>query len=49
MKKGILKDFAKSTGKHLCESLFFNKVAGVQLGCTFDEKDYIALFIRTNS
>ena len=27
-KKGILWNFAKSTGKHLCQSLFFNKVAG---------------------
>ena len=26
-KKGVLKNFAKFTGKHLCESLFFNKVA----------------------
>ena len=25
---GILKDFAKLTGKHLCQSLFFIKVAG---------------------
>ena len=27
-KKGVLKDFAKFTGKHLCQSLFFNEVAG---------------------
>ena len=27
-KKGILKNFAKILGKHLCRSLFFNKVAG---------------------
>ena len=26
-KKGALKNFTKSTGKHLCQSLFFNKVA----------------------
>ena len=26
--KGVLKNFAKFTGKHLCQSLFFNKVAG---------------------
>ena len=26
-KKGVLKNFAKFTGKHLCQSLFFNKVA----------------------
>ena len=28
MKKDALKNFAKFTGKHLCQSLFFNKVAG---------------------
>ena len=27
-KKGILRDFAKFTGKRLCQSPFFNKVAG---------------------
>ena len=27
-KKDVLKSFAKFTGKHLCQSLFFNKVAG---------------------
>ena len=27
VKKGVLVNFAKFTGKHLCHSLFFNKVA----------------------
>ena len=27
VKKGVLRNFAKFTGKHLCQSLFFNKVA----------------------
>ena len=27
-KKGVLKNFVKFTGKYLCQSLFFNKVAG---------------------
>ena len=27
-KKGVLRNFAKFTGKHLRQSLFFNKVAG---------------------
>ena len=27
-RKGILRNFAKLTGKHLCQSLFFNKVTG---------------------
>ena len=30
MKKVALKYFAKFTGKHLCQSLFFNKVAGLR-------------------
>ena len=27
-RKGVLRNFKKFTGKHLCQSLFFNKVAG---------------------
>ena len=27
-KKGVLRNFTKFTGKHLCQRLFFNKVAG---------------------
>ena len=27
-KKGVLEDFEKFTRKHLCQSLFFNKVEG---------------------
>ena len=27
-KKAVLKNFVKFTGKHLCQSLFFNTVAG---------------------
>ena len=29
MQKGVLRNFTKFTGKHLCYSLFFNKVAGL--------------------
>ena len=29
--KGVLRNFAKFTGKYLCQSLFFNKVADVRL------------------
>ena len=29
--KGILRNFTKLTGKYLCQSLFFNKVAGLRL------------------
>ena len=30
-KKGALRNFAKFTGKHLCQSLFFNTIAGLSL------------------
>ena len=41
-KKGALRNFAKFTGKHLCQSLFFNKVAGQEtlaqvISCEFCE------------
>ena len=29
-KKNVLQNFAKFTGKHLCQSFFFNKVAGLR-------------------
>ena len=29
-KKGVLKNFAKFTGKRLCQSLFFNRVSGLR-------------------
>ena len=29
-KKGVFKNFIKFTGTHLCQSLFFNKVAGLR-------------------
>ena len=30
VKKGVLENFSKFTGKHLCQGLFFNKVAGLR-------------------
>ena len=35
--KGVLRNFAKFTGKHLCQNLFFNKVAGG--ACNFIKKE----------
>ena len=29
-KKGVLRNFTKFTGKHLCQSLIFNKVSGLR-------------------
>ena len=36
-KKGVLRNFAKLTGKHLCQSLFFNKVAELKLDFLFTD------------
>ena len=30
VKKGVLRNFTKLTGKHLCLGLFFNKVTGLR-------------------
>ena len=30
MKKGVVRNFTKFTGKYLCKSLLFNKVAGLR-------------------
>ena len=30
VRKGVLRNFAKLTGKHKCQNLFFNKVAGLR-------------------
>ena len=37
-KKKVLRNFEKFTGKHLCESLFFNKVEA----CNFIKKETLA-------
>ena len=39
-KKGVLRNFASFTGRHLCQSLFFNKVAGG--ACNFVKKETLA-------
>ena len=40
MKKGVLRNLAKFTGKHLCQRFFFNKVAGQ--ACNFIKKESLA-------
>ena len=40
MKKGVLRNFTKFTGKHLRQSLFFNKIAGK--ACNFIKKETLA-------
>ena len=46
-KRGVLKNFAKFTGKQLCQSLFFNKVAGG--ACNFIKKETLAQVFPVNS
>ena len=38
MKKGALVNFTKLTGTHLCQSLFFNKVAGMRAATLFKKE-----------
>ena len=46
--KGVLKSFAKFTGKHLYQSLFFNKVAGLQFYLKRDSRTGVLLRILRN-
>ena len=38
VKKGVLRNFTKCTGKHLCQSLFFNKVKGLRPATLFKKR-----------
>ena len=38
MKKGVFPNFSSFTGKYLCQSLFFNKAAGLTLAFLFKKK-----------
>ena len=53
-RKGVLRNFAKFTGKRLCQSLFFNKVAGLRSATVFKKRLWhmcfpvnFAKFLRT--
>ena len=54
-KKGVLRNFAKFTGKHLCQSLFFNQVAGLRPGagvflfCEIPENTFFTEHLRTTA
>ena len=41
LQKGALKNFIKFTGKQLCKSLFFNKVAGLKLAILLKENSRV--------
>ena len=45
--KDALKNFAKSKGKHLCQSPFFNKVADLRLATVLKNSVDFAKFLRT--
>ena len=54
MKKGVVRTFAKFTGKHMCQRLFFNKVAGLRPASLLKKRLWhrcfpvnIAKFLRT--
>ena len=51
VRKGVLRNFAKFTGKHLCQSLFFNKVAGLSPQNTFlqNNSGRLLLFVVHNA
>ena len=53
-KKGVLTNFAKFTGKYLCQSLFFNKVVGLSPATLLKKRlchmcfpDNFVKFVRT--
>ena len=44
-KKGVLKSFAKFTGKHLYQSLFFNKVVGLRFATLLKKRFWHRCFL----
>ena len=45
MKKGVLKNFTKFTGKHMCQNLFFYKVAGLRLATLLKKDSGTGVFL----
>ena len=46
VRNGVLRNFAKFTGKHLCHSLFFNKVAGLTFLQKIVKSSHPEVFLR---
>ena len=44
-KTGAVKNFTKSTGKHLCQNLFFNKVASLRAATLLKKKLWHRCFL----
>ena len=54
IKKGVIRNFVKFTGKHMCQSIFFNKVAALRYATLLKKRLWdmcflvnIAKFLRT--
>ena len=45
-KKGVLRNFAKFTGKRLCQSIFLNKVAGLRPAILLKKDSGTGVFLR---
>ena len=45
MKKGVLTNVTKFTEKHLCQSLLFNKVAGLRPATSLKKDSGIGVFL----
>ena len=45
LREGVLRNFTKFTGKHLCQSLFFYKVAGLRPATSFKKRLWHRFFL----
>ena len=43
-RKGVLRNFEKFTGKHLCRGLLFNKVAGLKTVTLLKKETLVQVF-----
>ena len=48
VRKGVLRNFAKFAGKHLCQSLFVNKVAGLKF-CEISKNTFFTEKLRATA
>ena len=42
-KKSVLRNFAKFTGKHMCQSLFFNEITGLRPATSLEDSETLRL------
>ena len=48
VKIGVLRSFTKFTGKHMCQSLFFNNVAGLRPATLLKKEVWYRCFLPVN-